>query len=262
MELIKIESTAIAGATVQTVNARDLHAFLGVRKDFSDWIKAQVTRAHLIEKEDFLVFPQKGENPLGGRPASDYALTLEAGKHIAMMAGTPKGRQVRAYFIECERRLRQDVTVMPPTLTEDDRKILFGTFTNIARREISAATDKIAKQLTDQNRHLWRAITRSRNAISLQGAGFVEIGTVYKLAGLAPSGLPGQGKLSGNISRALDAYCKRHACLSRSAQVGSREVTHWPEDAVIAWLSEQGHSMIRAHLATMKPPPQTELRLG
>ena len=202
-------------------------------------------------------------NDLTGTSTSHYEMDRDGFTLLAMGFTGSRALKWKLRYIdafnEMERRLRQNVTVMPPALTDDDRKILFGTFTTIARREISAATEKIGKQLTDQNRHLWRAITRSRNAVSLQGAGFVEIGAVYKLAGLAPSGLPGQGKLSGNISRALDAYCKRHACLSRSAQIGSREVTHWPEDAVIAWLSEHGHAMIRAHLATMKPPPQPEL---
>src|SRR5690606_28048169 len=34
---------------------------------------------------------------------SEYHLTIEAGKHIAMMSGTDKGFEVRDYFIECER---------------------------------------------------------------------------------------------------------------------------------------------------------------
>ncbi len=136
MELIRITSTDIAGQSVQTVNARDLHAFLGVRKDFSNWVKAQVTRAHLIENEDYAAFAQKGEQEYQGvKTRIDYALTLEAGKHIAMMAGTPKGRQVRAYFIECERRLRapaepeQPQLPFPMGIAENDRRAIVGAVT-------------------------------------------------------------------------------------------------------------------------------------
>lgn len=43
------------------VNARELHAFLGVGKDFSSWIKKQIERCDLIEYQDFEVFTQKGE---------------------------------------------------------------------------------------------------------------------------------------------------------------------------------------------------------
>ena len=83
MELVKIERNQIAGKTVQTANARELHTFLAVKKDFSDWIKAQIKRAMLVENVDFVVLPQKGENLSGGRPALEYHLTIEAGKHIA-----------------------------------------------------------------------------------------------------------------------------------------------------------------------------------
>jgi len=104
-ELVKIESYGIGAGAVNGVNARDLHAALEVQKDFSDWIKAQILRGRLLENIDYLVFPQKGENPQGGRPSKEYALTIEAAKMIAMMSGAPKGRCVREYFLECERRL-------------------------------------------------------------------------------------------------------------------------------------------------------------
>ena len=118
------------GETVETVNARDLHERLEVRKDFSDWAKSQIERAGLIENEDYVrmpapsaradttnhqvgIYPQKGENLSVGRPRIDYFLSLEAAKHIAMMASSPVGRAVREYFIECERRARSAPVALP-----------------------------------------------------------------------------------------------------------------------------------------------------
>ena len=69
------------------MNARDLHAFLEVKKDFSDWIKKQIERARLLEGRDYIIFPQKGENTGRGRSSLEYHLTIEAAKHIAMMSG-------------------------------------------------------------------------------------------------------------------------------------------------------------------------------
>lgn len=103
MNQISIIEESIGGSAVQSVNARDLHAGLGVGKDFSSWIKAQIKRADLVENKDFLTFTQKG---VGGKFDSiDYHLTIEAAKNIAMLSGTAKGKEVRAYFIECERKL-------------------------------------------------------------------------------------------------------------------------------------------------------------
>lgn len=99
-ELIVINTGDVGGQSVQTVNARDLHSFLGVAKDFSDWIKAQIKRARLVEGQDYVVFPLKGEK---GRPTLEYSLTIDAAKHISMMSGTDKGFEARQYFIECER---------------------------------------------------------------------------------------------------------------------------------------------------------------
>ena len=67
--------------------------------------KEQIERCDLIEYQDFEVFTQKGENLQGGRPTSEYALSLDAAKEISMMSQCEKGKQARRYFIECEKKL-------------------------------------------------------------------------------------------------------------------------------------------------------------
>jgi hypothetical protein len=57
------------------------------------------------------VSPENGENSAGGRPRRECFLTIDAGKHVAMMSGTDKGLEVRDYFVECERRARQAVAL-------------------------------------------------------------------------------------------------------------------------------------------------------
>lgn len=112
----------INGYQVNAVNARDLHAFLGIGKDFSTWIKVQVERARLVENRDFVVLPQKGENS-EGRPKLDYYVTFDAAKQIGMMCGTDKGFEIRDYFLECERKLTQ-APPANPFLTMDRRSLL------------------------------------------------------------------------------------------------------------------------------------------
>ncbi len=104
--LIAITPTKFQGHFVPTVNARDLHAFLGVGKDFSTWVKDRISQYGFLENQDFAVFLSFGGNPAGGRPAKEYALTLDMAKELSMVERNEKGKQAREYFIECERRTR------------------------------------------------------------------------------------------------------------------------------------------------------------
>ncbi|SFL92671.1 antA/AntB antirepressor family protein [Nitrosomonas communis] len=109
--LIPVISGAINGETVQLVDARLLHQYLEVRRDFSNWIKGRIDEYGFAKDEDFLVLDspnsanQKSHG--GDRRSKDYLLTLDMAKELAMVERTPRGRQVRRYFIECEQQLRQ-----------------------------------------------------------------------------------------------------------------------------------------------------------
>lgn len=108
------------------VSAKDLHKILKVEKAFSTWIQSQLENVDAIENKDF--FPLKEEST-GGRPSIDYALKIDIAKEICMVVGvaprtneeTKKlSKQVRKYFIECERQLKEN----KPQLTKHDQAIL------------------------------------------------------------------------------------------------------------------------------------------
>ena len=101
-------------------NARDLHTFLEVGKDFSNWIKDRIHQHGFVENQDFIVIAKFGDNPNGGRPSKEYHLTIEAAKHISMSEHTPKGQEARQYFIECERIVLEELRRTPdlPSLDE------------------------------------------------------------------------------------------------------------------------------------------------
>jgi len=106
-ELIKIDKQLIGAEEVNSVNARELHAELGVKKDFSDWMGHQVNSFGLEMNIDYIV---NIENSNGGRPQKSYTLTLDTAKHIAMASRTTKGKEVRAYFIAIEKQFRNGTT--------------------------------------------------------------------------------------------------------------------------------------------------------
>jgi len=177
-ELITISKSTIDGETVNTVNARDLHSFLDVGKDFSTWIKVQVDRARLVENRDYLVFPQKGENIMGlsGRPTIDYFLAIDAAKHVAMMSGTDKGFEVRDYFIECERRAQQQLFKLPATYSEalraladetERRELAERTKAEIGHRREATAMNT-ASQLSKKNRKLEEQLDHLKEYVTIK----------------------------------------------------------------------------------------------
>lgn len=91
----------------QAVSARKLHFFLESKQDFSNWIANRIKKYGLIENQDFEVFNKFIENPNGGRPLTEYALSLDCAKELSMVEGNEKGKQARRYFIACEKKLRQ-----------------------------------------------------------------------------------------------------------------------------------------------------------
>src|SRR5260363_375000 len=82
-------------AQFQTFNARELHAFLEVGKDFSYWIKDRYAQYGFVENQNFAVFAEIGENPQGGCPSKEYALTLDMTKELAMVERNAKRKQAR-----------------------------------------------------------------------------------------------------------------------------------------------------------------------
>ncbi|WP_455475725.1 antA/AntB antirepressor family protein [Bartonella sp. B17] len=127
-DLIEITEKIIEQETVQTVNARELHAFLEVGKDFSNWIKDRINRYNFIENQDYIVFTNFGENLQGGRPSKDYALTLDMAKELAMVERNEKGKQARQYFIECERRAKQ---IAAPQIDYSSPEAMLGFLTHL-----------------------------------------------------------------------------------------------------------------------------------
>lgn len=112
-DLINIQQQPIGTDLVQTVNARELHVFLEVGSRFNDWIADRIKQHGFVENQDFVSFTENSVKPKGGRPTKDYALTVNAAKHVSMAEHTEKGKEARDYFIECERRLRVGERTIP-----------------------------------------------------------------------------------------------------------------------------------------------------
>ena len=114
-QLIPLHSQTIDGNAVETVNARELHAFLEVSTAFKDWIARRVKDYGFTEGLDFCSILSESS---GGRPSKEYYITLDMAKELSMVERNEKGRQARRYFIECEKQLNAQQSQLPTTYLE------------------------------------------------------------------------------------------------------------------------------------------------
>lgn len=151
--LIPISQTAISGEPVETVDARDLHAFLQVKTAFNDWIARRISEYQFVEGQDFYSFLSESG---GGRPSKGYALTIDMAKELSMVERTDRGREARQYFIECERRLKSasKAVTAPETIGEALVQMAEG-FRDLERRQIETdnRVSRTEQQLENYGAH-------------------------------------------------------------------------------------------------------------
>ncbi len=110
-ELIQINTTVIGTENVNSINARDLHEFLEIKKDFSNWINNQIKSLGLEENVDYVVFSHKVKAGHGTTNRKEYIITTDTAKHISMASRTAKGKEARNYFIEVEKRYIENINL-------------------------------------------------------------------------------------------------------------------------------------------------------
>lgn len=94
MELIKLTKNEQG---IETVNARELHAFLEVKTRFNDWIANRISEFGFTENKDFVSLT---ENLVSGGKQNVFHISIDMAKELSMLERNDKGKQARLYFIE------------------------------------------------------------------------------------------------------------------------------------------------------------------
>lgn len=107
MELIRI----IESDGNRVVSARDLHKFLRSGREFTTWIKKRIEDYDFKEDVDYTKTSVTLSQ--GGR-LKEYAITVDMAKELAMIEGNEQGRKARKYFIEVEKKFKQNIIDSKP----------------------------------------------------------------------------------------------------------------------------------------------------
>ena len=141
------------------VSGRDLHGFLEVGKDFSTWFK-DMTNYGFEEGKDFTPISGKSN---GGRPRTEYAMTLDMAKEISMIQRNDKGKQARQYFIEVEKEYKQnqiDVNELSPELKMFNQIFQTVAANELENKKLNHKVDNIA-EIVSLNTTDWRKTSQS-----------------------------------------------------------------------------------------------------
>ena len=88
------------------VSARELHQFLEVGTRIDMWFNRRLEEYGFVQGVDY-------QGPVLDNGFTDYIITLDMAKELAMVERNEKGREIRQYFIWAETKLRR-LVIDPP----------------------------------------------------------------------------------------------------------------------------------------------------
>lgn len=103
-ELVPVYETSTGE---KVVYGSELYEVLGVKSNYRDWVKNRLNDCEAVENEDFQIF---AKNLAKGRPAQNHIIKLDTAKEMAMLERNAKGKQVRRYFIQVEKKFKAGKT--------------------------------------------------------------------------------------------------------------------------------------------------------
>lgn len=104
-----------------TVSARDLHEKLHIGTKFTTWFE-RMKEYGFSEGKEF--FPKLGEtSDQGGRPQTDFEISVDMAKQICMIQRSPEGKQIRQYFIDLEKAWNTPEQIFARALKMADKTI-------------------------------------------------------------------------------------------------------------------------------------------
>ncbi len=108
-ELVPVYTTSTGE---KVVYGTDLHRVLEVNTPYRIWAERRISESEAVEGEDFeavQICTPSGQN------MKEHVIQLDAAKEMAMLERNEKGKQVRRYFIQVEKRYKGRIPAGVPT---------------------------------------------------------------------------------------------------------------------------------------------------
>ena len=99
-ELVPVYETSTGE---KVVYGSELHEVLGVRTPYKDWSTRRLNDIDAVENEDFEAAQICAPS---GQTKKDHIIKLDTAKEMAMLERNEKGKQVRRYFIQVEKKYK------------------------------------------------------------------------------------------------------------------------------------------------------------
>lgn len=149
-ELIKVE---INSNNEKCVSGKELHKVLEIGTRFDTWFK-RMCEYGFVANVDFIPMLKIVHDPITKKDREvldDYIIKLDMAKEIAMIQRTEKGKQVRLYFIEIEKKYKQEKQ-LPVTYLEALEQLV--------------ATEKARLQLEQENKEVKQKLEYKQEIIN------------------------------------------------------------------------------------------------
>lgn len=121
-ELVPVYETSTGE---KVVYGSELHAVLEVKTPYKDWSTRRLNDIDAIENEDFQAAQICAPS---GQTKKDHIIKLDSAKEMAMLERNEKGKQMRRYFIQVEKKYKEKLKPKVPQTYLEALKELVAVF--------------------------------------------------------------------------------------------------------------------------------------
>ena len=98
----------------KVVYGTELHEVLDVKSPYREWSARRFKDCDALEDEEYTSV--EISTLVGGSPKKEHIIKLDIAKEMAMLERNEKGKQVRRYFIEIEKKYKHNLADLSPEL--------------------------------------------------------------------------------------------------------------------------------------------------